>query len=168
MIKNCANCNKSINVKPCRVVSTGNYCSKTCSSRYLYKIGKLNGKKCTTKAHSILKIKGHYKRDNSYLKGENNHSWKGGVTPKIRLLRKSKEYELWRKSVFERDNYTCVFCGIKSKKGIKVIIHADHIKPFAFYPELRFAIDNGRTLCVKCHLKTDTYGNKAKKHTIKK
>ena len=33
--------------------------------------------------------------------------------------------------------------------GIK--LHADHIKPYANYPELRLEITNGRTLCVPCH-----------------
>ena len=41
--------------------------------------------------------------------------------------------------------------------GKKIVLHADHIKPFAFFPKLRFAIDNGRTLCIDCHKKTDTY-----------
>ena len=85
--------------------------------------------------------------------GEKNNNWKGGVTPMNEKIRKSVEYKLWRTAVFERDNYTCVFCG---KRG-SVNLNADHIKPFSLYPELRFAIDNGRTLCVDCHKKTDSY-----------
>lgn len=83
-------------------------------------------------------------------------NWKGGITPINNLIRNSEEYKLWRKAVFERDNYKCVWCGIRG-----VTIHADHIKPFALFPELRFAIDNGRTLCVPCHRTTDTYGKKS-------
>ena len=90
-------------------------------------------------------------------KGENSHTWKGGITPINSLIRHSPEYKLWRKSVFERDNYTCRFCGQRGK-----VIHADHIKSFSLFPELRFAIDNGRTLCKECHLKTDNYGYRGK------
>lgn len=90
-------------------------------------------------------------------KGENHHSWKGGVWKNTNLaIRKSLEYKLWRIAVFERDNYTCIWCG-----QIGGELNADHIKPFSQYPELRFAIDNGRTLCVSCHKKTDTYGFKS-------
>lgn len=89
-------------------------------------------------------------------KGENNPNWKGGITPINKAVRMSMEYKLWRKAVFERDNYTCIWCGFKGT------VHADHIKPFALYPELRFAIDNGRTLCVTCHKTTDTWGFNSK------
>ena len=63
-----------------------------------------------------------------------------------------KSYRDWRKAVFERDNFECIWCGSTEN------LNADHIKPFAYFPELRFAIDNGRTLCKKCHRKTDTWG----------
>jgi 5-methylcytosine-specific restriction endonuclease McrA len=80
-------------------------------------------------------------------------------TSEVRRLRSSLEYKLWRVAVFERDNYTCVWCGIKGG-----ILNADHIKRFSDYPELRFAIDNGRTLCFECHKTTDTFGNKKQKY----
>lgn len=103
---------------------------------------------------------------NSFRKkmtGVNHPNWKGGMSTVNEKIRKSFEYKLWRTAVFERDNYTCVWCGSKSSKKNAVILNADHIKPFAYFPELRFAIDNGRTLCKKCHLTTDTYGSKIKK-----
>lgn len=74
-----------------------------------------------------------------------------GICSTERRIRNSKEYKLWRKSVFDRDNYTCIWCGAKNGKGETIKFEIDHIKPFALYPELRFAIDNGRTLCKKCH-----------------
>lgn len=99
----------------------------------------------------------------SSKKGSENHNWKGGITPINRAIRTSTKYKDWRKSVFERDNYTCIWCGAKSSKGKKVILNADHIKPFSLFPELRFAIDNGRTLCTPCHKSTDTFAGKIRK-----
>ena len=89
------------------------------------------------------------------VSGENHYNWQGGRTAENKRMRKSPEYRLWREAVFARDNHTCRFCG---KRGGE--LHADHIKPFAYFPELRFAIDNGRTLCVPCHKSTPTYGAK--------
>lgn len=83
------------------------------------------------------------------LKGSKSHFWRGGVSSVNKIIRSSLEYKIWRKSIFERDNYTCIWCG---KHGGD--LNADHIKPFAYFPELRFAIDNGRTLCVPCHRTT--------------
>lgn len=94
-------------------------------------------------------------------RGANNNMWKGGITPINAKIRTSLEYKIWRRSVFERDNYQCIWCGVRSGKGKAVILHADHIKPFAYYPELRFAIDNGRTLCKPCHMTTESYLKKS-------
>ncbi len=88
---------------------------------------------------------------------------KGFITPQNQIIRSSIEYKLWRTAVFERDNYTCIWCGKKNGEGKTIYLNADHIKPFALFPELRFAIDNGRTLCIECHKTTDTYGAKMKK-----
>ncbi|MES2287158.1 MAG: HNH endonuclease [Bacteroidota bacterium] len=105
-------------------------------------------------------------KPNFKIRGEKSHLWRGGITPINHAIRTSLEYKLWHRACFERDNYTCIWCGLKFIKGItgKVILHVDHIKPFALYPELRFAIDNGRTLCIDCHKKTDTYGYKFNKN----
>lgn len=80
------------------------------------------------------------------MSGKKHHNWAGGVTPERTKIRNSYESIQWRNSVFERDNYTCVLC---KKRGGDLV--ADHIKGFALYPELRFDLDNGRTLCKDCN-----------------
>lgn len=95
---------------------------------------------------------------NPALSGENNPNWKGGITQENNKIRSSMEYKQWRMAVFQRDHFTCQHCF---KKG-GITLHADHIKQFAYYPELRLDVNNGRTLCVDCHRKTDTYSAKKK------
>lgn len=89
------------------------------------------------------------------IRGEKHWNWKNGITVKIRGLRASSEYKEWRNLVLKRDNYICKLCGRNGNT-------ADHIKRFVDFPELRFKLNNGRTLCEECHLKTDTYGYKHK------
>lgn len=60
--------------------------------------------------------------------------------------RHSTQYTTWRVAVFERDHYTCLDCGRVGGK-----LEAHHIKTFRKYPRLRFAVENGITLCTKCH-----------------
>lgn len=91
--------------------------------------------------------------------GPNAPNWKGGISPENHRIRQSSQYSKWRTAVFKRDNYTCQFCGDRSRRGHRIVLNADHIKPFALFPELRFVLSNGRTLCEPCHRKTPTYGN---------
>lgn len=88
-------------------------------------------------------------------RGEKHWNWKGGLTNKNIQLRNTIEYKKWRNEIYKRDKYTCQICKVKGGK-----LNADHIKRFADYPELRFELSNGRTLCIDCHKKTDTYKNK--------
>lgn len=96
------------------------------------------------------------KRKMSAIKqGISIDDWRGYVKTENQKIRYSVDYQIWRSSIFARDGYRCQMCGQLGGK-----IEADHIKPFSKYPKLRFAIDNGRTLCRKCHRKTDTWGFK--------
>ena len=81
-----------------------------------------------------------------HRRGENSPLWKGGVSSELRRLRGSSVFKKWRQGVFERDDYTCQGCGTQGG-----YLHPHHIKGFADYPELRFDLSNGVTLCIKCH-----------------
>jgi hypothetical protein len=85
------------------------------------------------------------------LAGELNPKWKGGITPMNKAIRNSREARTWRASVFERDDWTCQKCGRRSRKNNYLRIEAHHLRPFATFPQLRFEISNGLTLCKKCH-----------------
>ena len=95
-------------------------------------------------------------------RGENHYNWKNGKTELNDQIRQSLEYRTWKRLVLERANFTCEICGAKNMKGLghSVYLQADHIKQFAFYPELRFDLNNGRALCLKCHKK---YGEHRRK-----
>ena|ERR1035437_5383255 len=106
------------------------------------------GKKATPEAR---------KKMSENRRGDKNHNWKGGITLISRGVRQSFEMSIWRKAVLEIGGHKCLWCG--STENLEV----DHIKPFILYPELRFAIDNGRILCKPCHKTTDTYAGKIRK-----
>lgn len=151
------------------------YCSLYCSLMYRNK--HINPSKSLHARKAIsdrAKLRGvshmhtkeaHLKKSKS-ITGKRHWNWQGGKTSDNRKARNVTIYKEWRKAVFERDKYTCVFCGDKSKKGNPVILNADHIKPFAYFPELRYKITNGRTLCLGCHKKTDTYAGKKSCHRV--
>lgn len=85
-------------------------------------------------------------RNRRILRGADHWNWKGGITDASKLERTTGRYAAWRKAVFARDNYTCQECG---QRGYK--LNAHHIKSWADYPDLRFELSNGVTLCEDCH-----------------
>ena len=58
----------------------------------------------------------------------------------------SREGIEWRLKIYKRDNFTCQSCGRVGSK-----LNAHHIKEWINFPELRFDINNGITLCFECH-----------------
>lgn len=160
--KECSVCGKEFYCRSQFKYETGKYCSSKCQSKSYSKMkkGKAPYKMTEEIKQSISNSKKGIpiwggKRNVTWLSGENNFNWKGGITPINEKLRKTVEYEEWRKSIFTRDNYTCQLCGT-----VGGILHADHIKPFAYFEELRLDTNNGRTLCVSCHRNTETWGFK--------
>lgn len=161
MEKVCKKCNKSFN-KPVN-------CSKKSWQFYIH-----CSLKCKNKSTDVIltcwecegyfQVKNYRKETAHFCSKECSWQYRNeGKRTENKKIRQSAKYKAWRTLVFERDNYTCIECGDHNYegRGSSLSLHADHVKPFALYPELRFDINNGRTLCVPCHKKTGTYGRGA-------
>lgn len=141
--KNCQWCQAQIIIKATRDLVRRKYCSRQCRQRFRYANGEMDMEKvrataCTPEANA--------KKVN---RGPANGCFKiNRADVKCRLR---PETNIFRATVFARDNHACVLCGNTQK------LIADHIKPYAHYPALRYTPENGRTLCVNCHRKTSTY-----------
>jgi hypothetical protein len=120
----CATCGKEFTIPEGR--KSARFCSRSCQGRYPETVARLAANR--------------------------------GVKPRTYHLRHRDKHGCaadrdWRRSVFERDDYTCQQCG---KRGGR--LHAHHIKAYKDHPELRHVLSNGQTLCVECHKQTDTFG----------
>jgi hypothetical protein len=131
----CKNCKQDFEFKESKKKDDRVFCSKKC----LYDYGGRMG---------ILASEETKKKIGEAHIGDKNWSWRGGIS-KLRKRQFSQvKHREWRKSVFERDNFTCQECKI-----VGSYLEAHHIKPFAYFPDLRYDIDNGITLCKSCHSK---------------
>jgi 5-methylcytosine-specific restriction endonuclease McrA len=85
-----------------------------------------------------------------HCSGEKHWNWiKDRTKLKKKQERNDSAYKEWRRKVLERDNYKCVICGEKYTKEYKLVVH--HILPWRDYPEERYNINNGITLCQAHH-----------------
>ena len=167
--KVCLVCNKHYFIhKNEEIRGIRQYCSRKCYHTTTFgeiKICPI----CNKKFYSFRSDKKYHKRTccswKCFIKwksGKNHWNWQGGKSKLNKTQRQLEmntwQYKQWRRAVFKRDNYTCVLCGKKGNGDL----NADHIKRWVDFPELRYDINNGRTLCVLCHRKTFTYSGKHK------
>ncbi len=80
--------------------------------------------------------------------GEAHPSWKGGKRPR------NGAHTTWAERVVTRDKATCRACGATG-----VELHAHHLKPYKQFPELRYELSNGITLCAPCHWNAHSASN---------
>lgn len=91
--------------------------------------------------------------------GDKSPCWKGGVTDFNHQVRNLPNFKDWRKSVWERDNYTCVKCGRQDEITTHHITYLSTILKDNFIETIEAAlecydlwdVDNGITLCPSCH-----------------
>lgn len=169
VIIKCKTCNKEVQKRRDKV---GKYCSHEC-----YWAGKKNSIPWNKGISGIVKASDETKRKMSVsglgrvrpksvgeniskakigkprldMRGSNHRNWIKDRTKALEKMRvrSSFEWRQWRRSVFERDDYTCKECG---KRGCYIESH--HIIPVRKNESLLFTIKNGITLCRPCHKKT--------------
>lgn len=93
---------------------------------------------------------------------EEQSNWKGGITPLRHSIRTNFKSRQWRSDIFTRDNFTCQECGqvggklrAHHRKDFSLILQKYEITTLeeALDCEELWNINNGVTLCKKCHKK---------------
>ncbi len=140
----CDNSSKLFNY---RNVKVKRFCSRKCC----YELGPRTGQTNSPE---------HRRKQALSKFGDKNPSWRGGVSKNRLSYEEQTAHKQWREQVFIRDNYTCVICKARNGNGKRITLNADHIKPYAYFPELRKEVSNGQTLCKFCHLEKTRWEGK--------
>ena len=141
--------------------------------KYEYSNGIRCPKKITEKAHQTLREKGHYKRDNSYLRDERNPArqpearkknseaklkynyMKGKLSPNNvggKIVARGRLWDKIKKEAIKRDSDKCVQCGMTNEYHFDLYgqpLQVDHIIPYRLTQNN--TLQNLQTLCCKCH-----------------
>jgi len=92
-------------------------------------------------------------------KGSQHPGWRGGLSSLNQLIRSNGLMDSWRRKIFERDNFTCQECKGNGRLVAHHIVtfitllrknHITTVKEAEKCDEL-WNLDNGITLCKKCH-----------------
>lgn len=84
----------------------------------------------------------------AHPRGEKHVAYNPNKTDEERIAGRDQFANVqWRKAVYDRDNYTCQVCG--DSRGGNLVAH--HLDSYADFPEERFNVENGITLCEDCH-----------------
>jgi 5-methylcytosine-specific restriction endonuclease McrA len=144
--------------------------SETLKGRIPKNLTQLHSMSYTTERRQKISKASQGRKHTEETKRKISEAKRDPLRPVYRAVRECYKSREWRVSIFKRDNYTCVICKIRGGT-----LNADHY-PKRFVDILRknniisveqaldldelWNIENGRTLCVKCHTETDTWGNK--------
>ena len=127
----CLGCNQKSLIHLCLLKRGRKYCSWLCRTKYM------------KGSHAPNSNGG------SWMKGASNPNWKAGISKDHHRESESGEQRKWRIRVYERDNYTCQKCKIYPTKQGQ--LNAHHIIPWSVNYYVRYDLNNGITLCIKCH-----------------
>jgi len=86
------------------------------------------------------------KRIGVHLRDHEHGNWKGGISSERQKLMAQKIYKDWKLSVFKRDNFTCLKCGLKDNN-----LNTHHLANYEDNKEQALDLENGVTLCGECH-----------------
>lgn len=168
MIKECQQCGNEFRTFPSAINrGGGKYCSRSCATIIRHKEGNLPKKNLSGEKHPLYierncidcnkrvancKAKRCGDCWKIFLKnrtGEKHFAW---ITNRTELVKSEKkhldcQYRDWMKGVKDRDSWKCKI----SNSDCDDRLEAHHILNWVDYPELRYKLNNGITLCHAHH-----------------
>lgn len=157
---NCIQCSKPFEVVKARL-STAKFCSYTCRGNWRkenftgqnnpnYRGGKMKACQHCGKEFWVIPAMEHKKFCSKKCADIGGLRYYGSDNPNYRedarRKNRSGSHHKWRNAVLSRDKETCQRCG-----ATKVELHAHHLLSYKDYPDRRFDVGNGITLCFECH-----------------
>lgn len=128
---------------------------KNCGRKF--KRGQRGKKERNRNKFCSIKCSAIYRGKNN--RGLNHWNYKGHTGRITKPIRMQSDYEKWRLKVLERDNFKCQECGgsinlhVHHKKSLALMVeeYKETFKKLNVHDDVFYQIDNGKTLCKKCH-----------------